>query len=365
MRPPSHSRRRAVFLLLLCSAAPGLATAVRAQSEPLFPDERNTIEIFRRAGPGVVHVQARLAPRSPLEGDGGPTGTGSGFVLDTVGRILTGFHVIRDRNVIEVALSNGRRVTARLIGTAPQLDIALLQVDASGKELTALPLGNSEGLLVGQKVLAIGNPLGLHNTLTVGVVSALGRNLGDLPMEMEDVMIQTDAAINPGNSGGPLLNSQGEVIGINVAAAVGAQNLGFAIPIHLVRLVLADLVSMGHPYTPALGFTGFAVTPESARLLGLPTEAGVLVQEVLPQSPAARAGLRTGGRIMVLGEEVLIVGGDVITSLNDVPITSMGQVARAMLAARPGAELRVGIDRNGRPLQLTLRLPPMSMRLGE
>jgi serine protease Do len=364
MRLPSGSRGHPALLLLTWSLGLGLATAVRAQGEPPTPDERNTIEIFRRASPGLVHIQARLALRPPMEGDGG-TGTGSGFVLDTAGRILTGFHVIRDRNVIEVTLSNGHRVGARLLGTAPQLDIALLQVDASADELTALPLGDSEGLLVGQKVLAIGNPLGLHNTLTVGVVSALRRNLGDLPMEMEDVMIQTDAAINPGNSGGPLFNSRGEVIGINAATAVGAQNLGFAIPIHLVRLVLQDLVAMGHPYTPALGFTGTEVTPEAARLLGLPTEAGILVQDVLPRSPAARAGLRTGGRMVVLGEDVVILGGDVITSLNGEPVSSMGQVARAMLAAGPGAELRLGINREGRSLQLTLRLPPMSMRLEE
>jgi len=300
-----------------------------------------------------------------MEGDGGPTGTGSGFVLDTMGRILTGFHVIRDRNVIEVALSNGRRVGARLIGTAPQLDIALLQVDAPVNELSALPLGDSEGLLVGQKVLAIGNPLGLHNTLTVGVVSALRRNLGDLPVEMEDGMIQTDAAINPGNSGGPLLNSRGEVIGINAATAVGAQNLGFAIPIHLVRLVLADLVAMGHPYTPALGFTGLEVTPEMARLFGLPMGGGILVQDVLPRSPATQAGLRTGERLVVLGEQVLVLGGGVITSLDGEPVTSMGQVARALLAARPGAQLRLGINREGRSVQLTLRLPPMSMRFEE
>lgn len=354
-----------MLVVLTWSLALAWTTAVRAQSEPATPDERNTIEIFRQASPGVVHVRARLAIGTPMEGDVGPTGTGSGFVLDTAGHILTGFHVIRDRNVIEVTLSNGHRVTARLIGTAPQLDIALLQVDAPANALTALPLGNSEGLLVGQKVLAIGNPLGLHNTLTVGVVSALRRNLGDLPMEMEDVMIQTDAAINPGNSGGPLLNSSGEVIGINAAMAVGAQNLGFAIPIHLVRLVLRDLVAMGHPYTPALGFTGTEINPEAARLLGLPVEAGILVQEVLPGSPAARAGLRTGGRIVVVGANVAVLGGDVITSLDGEPVASMGQVARALLSARPGTELRLGINREGRSLQLTLRLPQMSMRVEE
>lgn len=361
MRLHGQSGRHLTVLLFLGILGMGSVTAVRAQDEPSLPDERNTIETFRRAGPGVVHIRARLALQPPMEGDGG-TGTGSGFVLDTVGRILTGFHVVRDRNVIEVTLGNGRRAAARLIGTAPQLDIALLQVDASPTELTPLPLGDSEGLLVGQKVLAIGNPLGLHNTLTVGVVSALRRNLGDLPMEMEDVMIQTDAAINPGNSGGPLLNSRGEVIGINAATATGAQNLGFAIPIHLVRQVLTDLVAMGHPYAPALGFTGIEINPENARLLGLPVEAGILVQEVLPRSPAARAGLRTGARIMVLGEQVIVLGGDILTSLAGEPLTSMGQIARAMLGTKPGGELRLGINRDGRLLQLGLRLPPMAMQ---
>jgi S1-C subfamily serine protease len=270
--------------------------------------------------------------------------------------------VIQDKNEIDVILSNGRRLSARLVGTAPRLDIALLQVDASEEELLPLPLGNSRALEVGQKVIAIGNPIGLHNTLTVGVVSALQRSLGDTAIELEDAMIQTDAAINPGNSGGPLLNSAGEVIGINTAMVEKAQNVGFAIPIHFVRRVIPDLIEMGHPYRPQLGFSGSEITPSIANLFGLPLEQGFLVEQVLPNSPAAYAGLRAGERIVVFRDKPYVLGGDIITAINGQPVTTPSQIAQTLLESHPGQVLRLSVFRRGQKLEIAIPLRKMQMQ---
>jgi S1-C subfamily serine protease len=275
------------LLMMLTVLFAGLSSSW-AQESPLAPDERNTVEVFRRASKGVVHISAQATVTSPFEKHPMESSTGTGFSIDTDGRIVTAFHVIKDKDEITVILSNRHPFTARLLGTAPQLDIALLQVDAPKDELFPLALGNSGSLEVGQKAMAIGNAVGLHNSLTVGVISALQRSMGDTAVELEDALIQTDAAINPGNSGGPLLNSAGEVIGINDAIIERAQNIGFAVPIDLARSVIPDLIEMGHPYRPVLGFSGSEITPSLAKLFGLPVEKGFLIEEVLPNSPAKR-----------------------------------------------------------------------------
>ena len=333
-----------------------------AQTNRLTEDERNTIEVFRQASRGVVHINARSAVESRFEKQVGESSTGTGFVLDREGRILTAFHVIQDKNEIDVILSNGRRLSARLVGTAPRLDIALLQVDASEEELFPLPLGNSRALEVGQKVIAIGNPIGLHNTLTVGVVSALQRSLGDTAIELEDALIQTDAAINPGSSGGPLLNSAGEVVGINTAAIEMAQNVGFAIPVHFARRIIPDLIEMGHPYRPRLGFNGSVITPSIAKLFGLPLEQGFLVEEVLPNSQAASAGLRAGERVVVVSDKPYVLGGDIITAINGQPFTAPSQIAQSLLQSHPGQVLRLTVYRQGRELEITIPLRRMQMQ---
>jgi S1-C subfamily serine protease len=185
---------------------------------------------------------------------------------------------------------------ARLLGTAPQLDIALLQIDAPAPELFPLVLGDFGSLEVGQKVIAIGNAVGLHNSLTVGVVSALQRSMGDTAAELEDALIQTDAAINPGNSGGPLLNSSGDVIGINDAIIERAQNVGFAVPIDLARSVIPDLVEMGHPYRPVPGFSGSEITPSLAKLFGLPVDRGFLIEDRRSSAQLSRRRIGPAGR---------------------------------------------------------------------
>lgn len=349
---------------LLCFALVALwgAGTLAAQTVRLTEDERNTMAVFGQASRGVVHIEARAAMESQFEKHVMESSTGSGFVIDAEGHILTAFHVIEDKNQVDVILSSGRRLSARLVGTAPHLDVALLQVDAPKQELFPLPLGDSRALEVGQKVIAIGNPLELHNTLTVGVVSALRRSLGDSPLDLQDALIQTDAAINPGSSGGPLLNSAGEVVGINRAVAGNAQNLGFAIPIHFVRRVVPDLIEMGHPYRPQLGFSGSEITPSIAKLFGLPLERGFLVEEVLPNSPAAFAGLRAGTRLVMVSDKPYVLGGDIITAVNGQPITAPSEIAHILLESHPGQELQLTVYREGQEVPISIPLRRMQMQ---
>ncbi|MFQ5723535.1 MAG: S1C family serine protease [Terriglobia bacterium] len=362
MNPLRISPPHVTVAILVFLAGPALGQRVHAQTGQLTEDESNTIEVFRQASPGVVHIEATAVRESRFEKQMGEKSTGAGFVIDPEGRILTAFHIVEDKNQIEVIFSSGHRVSARLLGTAPQLDIALLQVEVPKGELVPLPLGDSRALQVGQKVIAIGNPIGLHNTLSVGVISALRRSVGDLPLELQDALIQTDAAINPGSSGGPLLNSAGEVIGINRALIEGAENVGFAVPIHFVRRVIPDLIEMGHPYRPQLGFSGSEITPVIARLFGLPLDRGFLVEEVLPGSPAAYAGLRAGERVVVVSDKPYVLGGDIITAVNGQPVTTPSQIAHTLLESHPGQVLRLTVYRLGKELEITIPLRKMQMQ---
>ena len=360
----NRSNRRHVvaswLLMMLTMVFAGLP--LWAQEPRLTADERNTMDVFRRASQGVVHIRAQVTMTSPFEKHSMESSTGTGFSIDSNGRILTAFHVIKDKDEITVILSNRHEFAARLLGTAPQLDVALLQVDAPKDELFPLVLGNSGSLEVGQKVMAIGNAVGLHNSLTVGVISALQRSMGDTAVELEDALIQTDAAINPGNSGGPLLNSAGEAIGINDAIIERAQNVGFAIPIDLARSVIPDLIDMGHPYRPVLGFSGSEITPSLAKLFGLPVDRGFLIEEVLPNSPAAQVGLRAGGRIVMVGQKPYVLGGDIIVGVDGESFSAASQIAKSLLRSRPGQELRLQVYRQGRTMDVSVPLLKMQMQ---
>ena len=351
---------RTRYWIEIVTLALAAAGAARAQEARLIADERNTVTIFRQASRGVVYITGRSDGNSPFEKHAPGTSTGTGFVIDQKGRVLTVFHLIKDKDEITVALGT-KRLPARVIGTAPQLDIALLQVDAPNDELFPLPLGSSQDLEIGQKVMTIGNAIGLRNSLTVGVVSAVKRSLDESPIELEDAFIQTDAAINPGNSGGPLLNSAGEVVGINDAILTNAQNMGFAIPIDLARSIVPDLIEMGHPYRPVLGFSGTEVTPSLAKLFGLPVERGFLVEEVLPLSPAQNAGLRAGSRLVVTGEKPYVLGGDIIVGINGETFASSGQLAQVVLRSRPGQRLRLKVYRQGQVIDVEVPLEKMQM----
>lgn len=326
-------------------------------------DERNTIDVFSKAKLGVVHIKARQVESTEFGAHQHSESTGSGFLIDYHGHVLTNYHVIDSANRIEVYLPDGGMAVARLIGTAPSLDVAVLRVDlyeAGAHE--PLPLGDSEAVVIGQKVIAVGHPLSLHNTVTVGVVSAVRRSLSGMPAELQGALLQTDAAINPGNSGGPLLNSSGEVIGMATALVPEAQNLGFAVPIHLVKRVLADLISMGHPYQPSLGIDGIEITPEIADLFGLPERKGFLVERVVPESLAERAGIRAGSRMVLLNETVFVLGGDIVAAINGEDVSSEPQIARILLLSRPGETLTVRFLREGELHEIALPLEAMHSR---
>jgi len=278
----------------------------------LAADEKNTIDIFRNAAPSVVYITSIAVRRNlfSLNAYEIPQGTGSGFIWDTQGRIVTNYHVISDASRLEVTLADHSSWKAVLVGAAPDRDIAVLQISAPADKLRPLTIGESKDLLVGQKVFAIGNPFGLDQTLTTGVVSALGREITAVTGRTIHDVIQTDAAINPGNSGGPLLDSAGRLIGINTAiySPSGASSgIGFAVPVREVNRVVPQIISKGKLIRPGLGLT--LANRNLSKELGLE---GVLVLRVLPGSSAEKVGLRGTTQVrdgLVVGDVILAVNG--------------------------------------------------------
>lgn len=325
-------------------------------------DEKNTIDVFKRAAPAIVHVKTIRAATLSAGRVAAGEGAGTGFVFDTEGHILTNYHVIENSTDIRLLMEGGRTVPATLIGTAPLLDIAVLKPEVGsgdGTPLKPLPFGDSDALDVGQKVLAIGNPFGLHNTLTVGVLSGVARDLPGSSPDLEQVFLQTDAAINPGNSGGPLLDSAGKVIGVNSVIVRDGQNLGFAIPVNVIKRVLSDVIAMGHVYRPALGFSATPITSTLATLFGLPVRAGLLIQEVAEGSPAAVAGLKPGSRMVPLNDTVYVLGGDILTAANGRPLNSPGELTSILMGMKPGDKVNLTVHRSTGPVEVTVILPPM------
>ena len=350
-----------VTLLVALGSSMMAIPLLSAQTLGLTEDEANTIKVFQEAKRGVVHIEVQAPLTTAAESSPGAM-VGTGFVIDREGHVLTAQHVIAGAGVIRVALSSGRWLTAKVVGTSPQLDIALLQVDALQTDLLPLKLGDSSHLEVGQKVIAIGDPLGFDDTLTVGVVSALHRTLDGTAVELQDALIQTDAAINLGNSGGPLLDSAGQVVGICDAKIRRTQGLNFAIPINFARRVIPDLIKMGHPYLPQLGFSGTEITSTLATLFGLRLDHGFLVEQILPGSPAAEAGLVAGKRIVMVGEKSYVLGGDIITAINGQKVTEGSEIAHALLDSHPGQSLKFSVFREGKTRQMSIRLSEMKMQ---
>jgi len=350
---------RSVVLVALVVVWELTTPVVRAQTD----DESNTIGIYERASRGVVHVKT-LQASSPLTLQvSGAVGTGTGFVLDEAGYILTNYHVIADSSDLKISIgSDAEELEATIVGTAPQLDLAVLKARSpsnSTVQLHPIPLGDSSQIQVGQKVMAIGNALGLQASLTVGIISGLARDLPGAPLGLGHAFIQTDAAVNPGNSGGPLIDSRGNVIGVNTIVAREGQNISFAIPINLLKDVLPDLIKMGHVYQPSIGLSAVPITPGMATLFDLPAQSGLLVQEVAPGSPASRADLRGGGRLVPLGETVYVLGGDVITEVGGRSVTSAGSLTAAIMTSKPGDTVTLTVIRQGMSTRKVVTLPPM------
>ena len=322
--------------------------SVSASAAPPFEtssDEQNNIEIYKTISPAVVNITSTIIQYDFFFRAVPSQGAGSGFLIDGKGNILTNYHVISGARSAEVTLSDHSRYPAKLVGRDPLSDLAVLKIDTE-QPLPYLKFGDSDRLQVGQKVLAIGNPFGFDGTLTTGIISSLGRNIRDERGNVLEEVIQTDAAINPGNSGGPLLNSQGEVIGINTAI-FGQTNLGigFAIPINAVKPIVTDLLTLGRARQSFLGVVGQEISPPLAELLNLPAPQGLLIAQLTRGGPAEQAGLRAGRQVVLIGNQEFVIGGDLIVELDGTPVATSSDLTRYLRKKKPGEVARVTIFR--------------------
>ncbi len=328
-----------------------------AHAAPAYdPEEQNNIAVYKRVLPSVVNITSTTLVFNFFYGTVPQQGQGSGFVLDKAGHVLTNFHVVEGANRgIEVMLSNKHRYSAKVVGTDKVHDLALLQIEAPN--LQAVTLADSADLSVGQKVYAIGNPFGLSGTMTRGIISSIRSIRGSEGAPIEDA-IQTDAAINPGNSGGPLLNSRGEVIGINtMIASNGADQssgIGFAIPINTAKAVLADLTRYGRVKRPSLGIVSYAIGPDLASQMGLAADYGVLIQKVVPGGAAERAGLRGGSQQAYVGNTPIMLGGDLIVGIDGEEVTDPDTINSLMDKHQAGDTISVTLFRGRK--QMTIKL---------
>ncbi len=350
----------AVPAVTIDSASLGGATPTPLSDEFMVPfdvEEELITNLYQRVSPSVVHITAQVMTMSFYFGAMPSEGTGSGFVYDTDGHIVTNNHVIEGADSIEVKFSDEMSYPAVVVGSDPANDLAVLKVDLPPGQLAALQLGNSAELRVGQRAIAIGNPFGLDQTLTTGVISALGRPLQTDSDSLIYNVIQTDAAINPGNSGGPLLNSRGQVIGVNTAIRQGAEGIGFAIPADTVAKVVPALIEHGTFPHPWLGLLGYSITSALADALDLPVEQGVLVAQLYRNGPAVSAGIQGAQKEVIIGNRRFLIGGDIITAIDDTSISSWDALrAYLELNTTAGETVTLSILRDGDSLQIALTL---------
>ena len=352
------------------AAAAPVPVQFRAGAAALSSDEANNIDIYQRYNEGVVNITA-LTPEYHWFLNAVPrfgSGAGSGTIIDREGHILTNYHVVRDARQVSVTLAGGEEREARVIGIDPENDLAVVKLDPRGLHLTVIPFGRSGDLLVGQKVLAIGNPFALSRTLTTGVVSGLGRPVRADYGAIIQEMIQTDASVNPGNSGGPLLNSRGEMIGINttiISPSGGSVGIGFAVPIDTARRVLPELIRHGEVRRGWIDIRPVQLFPRLVRQLNLPVERGILVSEAIGGGNAAAAGLRGGDQPVRWGRSVFRVGGDIIIEVDGVATDSIADLFNALEDNKPGERVEVVYLRGTRRRTATVELSRRSRYVQE
>jgi S1-C subfamily serine protease len=328
------------------------------RSAGLSADELNNIEIYRKAHNATVNITSTVYRRDWFMEIVPQQGTGSGFVIDQRGLILTNYHVVSGRAPeVRVTMGDKSSYAAKVLARDYNNDLALIQITPR-KDLPFLPLGESDNLQVGQKVLAIGNPFGLQGTLTTGIISSMGRSIQDENGRRLENMLQTDAAINPGNSGGPLLDSQGNVIGINTAIYGPGSNIGigFAMPISRAKAMINDFRAGRSLARPRLGVSYVYLAGDLAEALKLPVEGGLLVQEVQPGSGAEVAGLRGARESVVVGNATLGVGGDFITAIDGNPVEGNEAVVHALNSKRAGDTLELTVFRSGKTMKMRVKL---------
>jgi S1-C subfamily serine protease len=352
--------------LLIAGSAFALGTSVHlvantASASPTLYSQDTTTSIYDNASPAVVKIYVTQTVNS-IYGKSTQEGLGSGFLIDNQGHILTNNHVVDSADTVQVTLTNGNTVDAKVLGTDAVDDLAVVSVAPSAVSgITPLQLGDSSLVKPGQMAIALGNPLGYTNSITVGVISGLNRSLSDSSISLRG-MLQTDAAINPGNSGGPLLDTQGMVIGINTAAetvASGADGIGFAVPSNVAAKVLPDLIAGKKVTHPWLGISGTALTQSTASKLGLSVNKGVYVVTVVANSPAEKAGLKASGSNT---DGTLASGGDVITAVDGKSVASVEELSAYLNTKQVGDKISLTVLRNGQSttIQVTLSAWPES-----
>lgn len=327
-------------------------------------------EIYRRAGDGVASIKSELGTEAapPVSPFGGPepqpeegAATGSGFLIDRDGHVITNAHVVEGAKRVEVTLGSSQETyDAEIVGSDPATDVALLEIDAPADQLRPLTLGDSSKVPVGEPVVAIGNPFGLERTVTAGIVSALQRQIQAPNGFSISHVIQTDAPINPGNSGGPLIDSSGQVIGINTQIQTGGSQgnvgIGFAVPIDTARDVVEQLKESGEVEHAFIGISGGTITPDLAEALELPVDRGVLIDEVVEGGPADKAGIEGGDTSATIEGANIRLGGDIVTEIDGRPIEGMEDVIDAVNEAAPGDELTLTVRRGGETKDVTVEL---------
>src|SRR5256714_3891959 len=352
-------------------------TLIREEAAPISSEPaafqsgpRESINaIYRASAPGVVHIETTSRVQQPADPFfGNPFGTsetqralGSGFVIDKAGHIVTNYHVVRGANTIQVSFSNNERFRARLVGVDPSTDIAVLKVDVKSRALKSLPLGNSDAVRVGDQVIAIGNPFGLDRSVTAGIVSAVQRRISAPNQLSISHVIQTDAALNHGNSGGPLLNAEGQVIGVNAQIETGGQSqgnvgIGFAIPINTVKDVVAELIKHGKVEHAFLGIEGKTLQPNIARLFHLPVTSGVLVASVRPATGAAKAGLKAATNQVTVEGESWPAGGDLIVKADGQPVPSIERLVDLIATKKPGDRIDLEVVRGTTQMHINVEI---------
>jgi S1-C subfamily serine protease len=332
-----------------------------AAIQPYTEDERENITVYERFNSAVVNITTEIvAINWFLEAVPQDGGSGSGSIIDTRGYVLTNNHVIEKANKVFITLADGNQYEGSVIGVDPENDIAVLKfTPPKGTELSVIPFGDSGALKVGQKVLAIGNPFALERTLTVGIVSGLGRPIKTSTQRIIRDMIQTDASINPGNSGGPLLDTQGRMIGINTmiySPSGGSVGIGFAIPVNTAKRVVGELIQYGKVRRGWIDASVVQLFPSLVKYARLPISAGLLVSRTRQGGFAEKAGIRAGTEPVRYGSSVIYLGGDVITTVDGVNIETLADLYSALEDNKPGDRVAVEILRGARTIKLEVQL---------
>lgn len=379
----SHSLRKIFLFLLLpiLALACGISfplvnmatptfqpvpTAVQVEQEPVtlpapVVDEQSTlIDLYQRVNPAVVNITIYGSQGGQVVA----LSQGSGFAYDNQGHVVTNAHVVQDAEQIDVTFSDGSIQSGQVLGVDLNSDLAVLKVDQMPSGVQPLPLGDMDTLEVGESVVAIGNPFGLEGTLTRGIISALGRTIPALTPFSIPQAIQTDASINPGNSGGPLLNLQGQVIGVNAQIETSGLNtsnsgVGFAIPVNILKRVVPDLVENGQTEWSWLGIRGGSLQPTQVEAMKLPVDRGAFISEITPGGPAEKAGLQGSNDTTTVNGRATLIGGDVITAIEDQPVRSFDDLLIYIaLETRPGQEISLTIIRSGKTQEVNVQMAP-------